>query len=130
MDRQKRFKAVETLSTHLMAAIAAVIPVLPVPLVAAVFQINPQSSFTAFEVEERVNRLIADIQSRGAPVFISTRSRVQNIVTALNMLKMRRLIIESDGIYTADPEMRNILDYYANSIAHWHPGFNPTDKTL
>ena len=130
MDRQTRFKAVETLSHHLMAAIAAVIPVLPVPLVAAVFQINPQSSFTAFEVEERVNRLIADIQARGAPVFISTRSRVQNIVTALNMLKMRRLIIESNGTYTADPEMRNILDYYANSIAHWHPGFNPTDKPL
>ncbi len=127
MDRRERFKAVETLSNHLMAAIAAVIPVLPIPLVAAVFQAKPQSSLTAFEVEERVNRLITDIQARGAPVFISTRSRVQNIVTALNMLKMRRLIVESNGLYTADPEMRNILDYYANSIAHWHPESDPTD---
>ncbi len=121
MDRKQRFKAVEDLSHTLMASIAAVVPVLPLPLVAFVFQANPESSYSAFEVEEQVNRLIADIQSRGAPIFISTRSRVQNIVTALNMLKIRRLIVESNGMYAADPQMRDILGYYANSIAHWHP---------
>ena len=124
MDRMERFKAVETLSYKLMDAIAAVIPVLPIPMVAAVFQENPESSFSAFEIEEQVNRLIADIQARGAPVFISTRSRVQNIVTALNMLTIRRLIIESNGTYRADPAMRDVLSYYANSITHWRSGSN------
>lgn len=71
-----------------------------------------------------MNRLIADIQARGAPVFISTRSRVQNIVTALNMLTIRRLIIESNGTYRADPAMRDVLNYYANSITHWRSGSN------
>ena len=121
MDRKERFNAVEDLSNRLMTEIASVIPVLPIPLVAAVFQASPDASFSAFEVEERVNQMISDIQSRGAPIFISTRSRVQNIVTALNMLKTRRLIFESNGIYTADPEMSDILGYYANSIAHWQP---------
>jgi glycerol-3-phosphate O-acyltransferase len=122
MDRKERFRAVETLSCQLMDAIAAVIPVLPIPMVAAVFQENPESSFSAFEIEEQVNRLIADIQARGAPVFISSHSRVQNIVTALNMLRIRRLITESNGIYTSDPAMRDVLAYYANSITQWRPG--------
>jgi glycerol-3-phosphate O-acyltransferase len=119
MNRAERFKAVESLSNKLMGGITAVIPVLPIPLVAAVFQENPVSSLTAFQVEERVNGLITDIQTRGAPVFISTRSRVQNILTALHMLKIRRLLHESNGEYKADPDMRDVLNYYANSITHW-----------
>jgi len=119
MNREERFTAVETLSNKLMEGITAVIPVLPIPLVAAVFQENQGSSLTAFEVEERVNGLISDIQVRGAPVFISTRGRVQNLVTALNMLRIRRVITESNGEYSADPDMHHVLDYYANSLAHW-----------
>ena len=119
MTREERFRAVEVLSNKLMEGITAVIPVLPVPLVAAVFQENPKYSLTAFQVEERVNGLITDIQAKGAPVFISTRSRVQNTLTALQMLKTRRILHESNGEYKADPDMQDILNYYANSVIHW-----------
>lgn len=119
LSRRERYATVEALSRKLMDAVAAVIPVLPIPLVAAVFVGHPASSFTAFEIEDRVNRLIAELQAEGAAVFVSTRSRVQNIVTALNMLKIRRLIIESDGLFRADPAMIPLLGYYANSLAHW-----------
>ena len=119
MTREERFRAVELLSNKLMEGITAVIPVLPVPLVAAVFQENPKYSLTAFQVEERVNGLITDIQAKGAPVFISTRSRVQNTLTALQMLKTRRLLHESNGEYKADPDLQDVLNYYANSITHW-----------
>lgn len=119
LDRRERFMEVEKLCKVLMHSIEQVIPVLPVPLVATVFLQHPESQLSAFDVEAHVNQLIDDIQSKGAPVFISSRSRVQLIVTALNMLKIRRLIVESDGTYKADPKMIDVLSYYSNSFSHW-----------
>jgi hypothetical protein len=37
------------------------------------------------------------------------------------MLKIRRLVVESDGIYQTAPGEDDMLTYYANSIAHWMP---------
>jgi glycerol-3-phosphate O-acyltransferase len=119
LDRKDRFRQVENLSRTLMASIERIIPVLPVPLVAAVFVQHPRSALRTFDVEAHVNRLIDEIQVKGAPVFVSTRSRVQNIVSALNMLRIRRLVVESNGVYRADPQMLDVLSYYANSIDHW-----------
>jgi len=116
---ETRFTAVDTLGRELMGRVQQVIPVLPVPLVAAIFAASPLRSFNAFEIEERANALIDEIRRRGGPVFVSSRSRVQNIVTALHMLKTRHLVRESDGRYRAAPENLDVLAYYANSISHW-----------
>jgi predicted glycosyltransferase len=74
---------------------------------------------SAFEVEAHVNQLIENFQDQGVPVYITSRSRVQTILDALNMLKLRHLVIESDGIYKVIPEEYDVLSYYANSIVHW-----------
>ena len=121
MERKDRFLEVEKISNHIMTSIKNVIPVLPVPLVAAVFVKFPNESLCAFDVEAHANRIIDEIQAKNAPVFLSTTSRVQTIVTALNMLRTRRLVIEKDGMYKADPEMLDILSYYAKSIDHYFP---------
>lgn len=117
MDNAARFIQVESLCRTLMSRVSKIIPVLPVPLVAAVFVDDPEADFSAFEVEARVNRLIEKIETRGAQIFVSNRSRVQNIVTALNMLKIRHLVTETDGIYRVDPDSLDVLSYYANSIS-------------
>jgi glycerol-3-phosphate O-acyltransferase len=52
------------------------------------------------------------------PVYVTTRSRVQTILDALNMLKLRHLVVESDGIYKIVPEEYDVVSYYANSIVH------------
>jgi len=117
MDNAARFIQVESLCRTLMSRVSKIIPVLPVPLVAAVFVDDPEAGFSAFEVEARVNRLIEKIETRGAQIFVSNRSRVQNIVTALNMLKIRHLVTETDGIYRVDPDSLDVLSYYANSIS-------------
>lgn len=119
MKRKERFLEVEKISGHIMASIKNVIPVVPVALVAAVFVKYPHTLLSAFDVEAHANRVIDGMQAKNAPVFLSTTSRVQTIVTALNMLRIRRLIIETDGLYKADPEMLDILSYYANSIDHY-----------
>jgi glycerol-3-phosphate O-acyltransferase len=121
MKRKDRFLEVEKISGHIMASIKNVIPVLPVPLVAAVFVKFPDDLLSAFDVEAHANRIIDEIQAKNAPVFLSTTSRVQTIVTALNMMRIRRLVIETDGLYKADPEMLDILSYYAKSIDHYFP---------
>jgi len=46
-------------------------------------------------------------------------SAVQPNLDVMNMLKLRRLVVESDGIYKVVPEEYDVLSYYANSIVHW-----------
>jgi glycerol-3-phosphate O-acyltransferase len=119
MSRDVRFKEIEKLADQLMAAIKNVIPILPVALVADTMKDSNDQGLSAFEVEARVNDLMADLQGRGAPVYVSTRSRVQTILNALNVLKLRRLVLESEGLYRASPGEDDVLAYYANSIVHW-----------
>ena len=75
---------------------------------------NNQKSY-----KDYVNQLIDELEARGATVYVSRRSRAQNILTALNTLKLRRMVIESDRLFKTDPESHDLLSYYANSIAHW-----------
>ncbi len=104
-----------------MAGIKQIVPVLPISLVATVIKEDNRRGLSAFEVEARVNRLIEQLQAREAPVYVTAKNRVETILNALEMLKIRRLVIESDGIYQAAPGEDEILAYYANSIAHWMP---------
>ena len=119
MSRDARFQQIGSLADDLMAAIKKVVPILPVALVAFIMKTYCDRGLSAFEVEDRVNDLIEELQAKGAPVYVSTRSRVQTILNALNMLNLRRLVVESDGIYRAAAAEIDVLTYYANSIAHW-----------
>ena len=119
MDRAARFSEIEKLAVRLMSDIKQVVPVLPVSLVATVMRKTGDQGLSAFEVEAHVNQLIEKLQDSRVPVYVTTRSRVQTILDALNMLKLRHLVVESDGIYKVAPEEYDVLSYYANSIAHW-----------
>jgi glycerol-3-phosphate O-acyltransferase len=124
LDRPERFKEVEKLCRTMMGSVQKIVPVLPVPLVARIFLDHSQVQLSAFDVELYANRLIDEIQSRGAPVYVSSRSRVQHVVTALNMLKIRRIVKEKDGLFQSDPQMHEILTFYANSLSRWIPEKN------
>ncbi len=119
MNRDLRFQEIEKFARRLMANIANVIPILPVALVCSVVKASGKDGLSAVEVESRVNQLIEDLNLQAAPVYVSSRSRVQTILTALNMLKLRRLVVETDGIYRPAPGEMDVLSYYANSIGHW-----------
>jgi len=119
MERQARFAEIEKLAERIMAGIKQVIPVLPVSLVAMVMKDAGDQELSAFEVEARVNRLIEELQADGVPVYVTTRSRVQTILDALNMLKLRHLVAESEGAYKVAPREHDVLSYYANAIVHW-----------
>ncbi len=119
LTKEERFEKIETLCAHLMTSIENVIPVLPVPLVATVmidFQGKPKS---LPEVKSGVNNLIEELRSNGAPIYFPKKNFEKYIATGLEMLKIRHMIHEKGDTLIANPDMLDILTYYANSIRHW-----------
>jgi glycerol-3-phosphate O-acyltransferase len=121
MERSLRFKEIAKLADQIMSAIKKVIPILPISLVSTVFKEDDRQGLSASEVESQTNRLIEALQVQGAPLYITSGSRVETTINALNMLKLRRLVTETDGLYKAVVEEYDVLTYYANSIVHWLP---------
>jgi len=124
LERSLRFQEVAKLADQLMAAIKKVIPVLPISLVSTVINNGNRQGQNAFEVESRTNRLIEALESQGAPLYATDESRVETILNALNMLKLRRLVVEVDGVYRPVATEVDVLSYYGNSIVHWLPARN------
>jgi glycerol-3-phosphate O-acyltransferase len=119
MDRDTRFSEVRKLCDQLMVSIQNIIPVLPVSLVATVLLQFRQRWLSEFDVKAHVHRLIEELEARKAPVHVPQRGLELAISMAFNMLRLRRMVVESDGLFRADPESSDILSYYANAIAHW-----------
>ncbi|HEY7214643.1 MAG TPA: 1-acyl-sn-glycerol-3-phosphate acyltransferase [Thermoanaerobaculia bacterium] len=117
LAREERTPHLERLGAELMAAIGSVIPVLPVPLVAAVL-VQAGEPLSELELKSRAYRLMTELAAAGAHVYIPRQDQDYAIAAGLRMLTLRHLVEERDGLYAAQPEERTLLSYYANSIAH------------
>lgn len=117
LDKDERSAHLERLGETLMEAIGGIIPVLPVPLVATIF-LQAGEPLSELEVKVRAFRLMTDLDAAGAQVYIPRRDQDYAIVAGLRTLLERHFVEEKDGLYTARPEERLALAYYANSIAH------------
>jgi glycerol-3-phosphate O-acyltransferase len=130
LARPERFEAVSALSQALMAAVAKVVPVLPLSLVSTIFLEDMHAEWDIPSIDQRFRQLSADLQTRGAPVFeISHSTRAQLVADALNLLHLRNLVELVNGRYRAQSEETSLLRYYANAIAHWWPEKDPADAT-
>jgi glycerol-3-phosphate O-acyltransferase len=118
LSKEERFSRVEELAKELMAAIARVIPVVPVPLVAAVFVREPERSWSELELKAQVYDLMEELESRGAHVYVPRGDQGYAIDVGLRMLTLRHLVTERDGLFAAEPAELPLLTYYANSLAH------------
>jgi glycerol-3-phosphate O-acyltransferase len=122
MEKDERFAAVEALGTELMSAVGAVIPVVPVPLVATVFVREPAAALGELELKARVHALIGELEAAGARVYIPRSDLDYGVVVGLRMLTLRHLVRQGDdGLYAPVPAELTVLRYYANSIAHLLP---------
>ena len=121
MPRDTRFREIATLAQEIMAAIKKVIPILPISLVSTVIREDDGQGMRAADVESQTSRLVETLAPTGAPMYFDAGRRVEIIIEALNMLVLRRLVTETEGLYMAVDQERDILDYYANSIVHWLP---------
>jgi glycerol-3-phosphate O-acyltransferase len=116
-----------------MAAVAEVIPVVPVPLVATIFVRDPERSRTELELKAEVLALMDELGRRGAHVYLPRKDQDYAITVGLRMLTLRHLVEEREGLFAARREELPLLTYYANSIAHLFdspsgstPGLSPS----
>jgi len=120
LPRTDRFPEIEKLCHRLMSAISEVVPVLPVSLMSTVFLEAMDTELNILDIEERSNRLINELQARGAPVFEMSRStRALDIVDAIDLMTLRRMVTASGDHFKAVSAEETIMRYYANTIDHW-----------
>jgi glycerol-3-phosphate O-acyltransferase len=129
MEREERFRRVESLAEDLMAEVGKVIPVTPVSLVATAFLRNGEKRLSGLELKAEVHRLIDALSAAGAHVYIPRKDQDYAVDVGLRMLTLRHLVVEEDGLCQARREDLPLLRYYANSIAHLLPESNPWNFT-
>jgi glycerol-3-phosphate O-acyltransferase len=118
LSGEERRAAVGHLGRELMQAVGRVVPVVPVPLIAAVFVAQPQRALSELELKAEVGRLLARLEAAGAHVYIPRGDLDYALTVGLRMLRLRHLVDESEGLFRARQEEMPLLAYYANSIAH------------
>ena len=115
---EERYARMTELGDHLMRRVGKLIPVLPVPLVALVFERNAGKALSELEIKAEVEILIERLEAAGAHVYVPRRDRDYAITAGLRMMLLRHMVAERDGLYSAVPAEVALLRYYANSIAH------------
>jgi len=101
-----------------MAKVGEVVPALPVALVATALLEAGDVPLAALELKARVVDIMRRLEARGAHVHVPRADQDYAVEVGLRMLRLRRLVDETDGLYRADPANAVLLRYYANSIAH------------
>jgi glycerol-3-phosphate O-acyltransferase len=113
-----RRRAVSRLGAELMQAVGRVVPVVPVALMASAFRGSPGRAFSELELKAEVERLLERLQAAGARVYVPRGDLDYALTVGLRMLRLRHLVEEKDGLFSANPAESALLGYYANSIAH------------
>jgi glycerol-3-phosphate O-acyltransferase len=105
------------LARELMERISAIVPVRPVPLIAAILQRYGPLSRAA--IEHRMDRLIAEMPL--AHVHMPRDNLGYAAETGLRQLLRRGLVTEANGQVSLVEDRRDLLAFYANSIRHLLP---------
>jgi hypothetical protein len=80
-----------------------------------VFAQHPRRGLSELEIKAEAERLIAALEARGAKIYVPRADRDYAISAGLEMLTLRHVVEEADGLFSARPE-EAWLSYYANSI--------------
>ena len=119
LSQEQRRAQLESLGGLLMGGVKAIIPVLPVAVVARVFRARGDRPMEALKVKAEASALAERLALRGAPIYLPRGDQDYAIEVGLRMLVLRRIVVEEDGLFSANPAETRILEYYANSIAHF-----------
>lgn len=107
----------EDLATELIGRIGSAVPVLPVPM--AAWLLWTHGPMSADVLAHRMTVLSAQM----APVSVHHKSAALSSAaeSAIRLLLLRGLITRKNGVLTPVSAKRDLLVYYANSIAHLVP---------
>jgi glycerol-3-phosphate O-acyltransferase len=89
-----------------------------VALVATALLEAGDTALSALDLKGRVVDLMSRLTARGAHIHVPRADQDYAVEVGLRMLRLRRLVDETDRLYRVDPANAVLLRYYANSIAH------------
>ena len=118
LSGEPRRQAIAELGAPLMARVGAIVPVVPVPLIAHALLAQAPRALSELELKAAVEQLIERLEAAGAHIYIPRKDLDYAITVGLRMLKLRHLLEEQDGAYAPKESELPVLRYYANSIAH------------
>ena len=99
-----------------MDDIGKVVPVLPVSLIASIM-LNA-GSLSKIGIKGAAHTRLKGYAARGVYSHIPREDEDYAVDVGLRMLEMRHILSEQDGVYTVNEANRELLEYYANAIAH------------
>ena len=118
VPRPERLARVQSLCDGIMDRIGRLVPVTPVPLVCAAVQSLDRDFIPRAMLLDRMTELRETLVELNSRVVRSDRSVEETLEVALRMLRMRRVLHEEPGGFAVSERNRELLSYYANSIAH------------
>jgi len=101
----------EALGAELMARIQHSVPVLPVPLLAAVLQAGP---VPREDLEQKVTAMVATLRARGVTLRLPSDDKMAT--QGLRPLMVRGLVVETPAGYAPAPGAANLLRFYAAAV--------------
>jgi glycerol-3-phosphate O-acyltransferase len=117
LDKAARPARVEELGNALMAAVARVVPALPVSLLAtALLEEGGERPVSTIDLHARTQGLMRRLAAAGAHVYLPREDEAYAIEVGLRTLVERRLVEERDGGWVTAPGEVAVLRYYAAAI--------------
>jgi glycerol-3-phosphate O-acyltransferase len=121
LPKEERLPRLQALADELMERIAAVLPVTPVPLVAATVLSFAETVVRRADLLDRLDELRDHLIKTGAKLVQPQRTADAILDRGWRTLRMRRLVVREGDCYVVLPGQRPLLEYYANSIRHLLP---------
>ncbi|MGL4490380.1 MAG: 1-acyl-sn-glycerol-3-phosphate acyltransferase [Rhizobiaceae bacterium] len=113
-------KIITDLGDVLMARIGAVIPAMPVSLVADVLLRAGDKGLDLLSLKSGVDQLIDRLEVRGISVHVPRSDRDYAVTAGLRMFTLRHLVVEdAEGLFKITKGEESLVAYYANSLAHY-----------
>ena len=119
LPSESRFDQVGKLSETIMANVSSVIPIMPVALMCETLIRCSDGWKSELELKAQCVERLAELEAKGAPVEIASSAVESVLGSALSILLGRGLVEEKDNLYRMRSTESDIMNYYANSIAHW-----------
>jgi len=114
---QPAAKLTERVAHRLMDRISALVPVLPIPLAAAILLRHPDGLSRA-DLQLEFSAALTDLSERKVFAQVARDNPDLTLELALRGLGMRHLIVEANDHIIPQPRSHAILAFYAASIAH------------
>ncbi len=117
-EEKKLFANVEHFGRDLMDRVGQVVPVLPVALVATLFEEAGDAGLGELELKSKAYLLLKELEHKGAHIHLPRSDLDYAISTGLRMLTMRHIVRQEAGHYYRVDDQTQLMRYYANSIRH------------